>query len=71
MSAGWICPKCGAGVAPSVERCPCRTEASSERERAKPESDDSKAKRAAVARYWDRVEAEIRRGTYEPGKVWL
>ena len=21
---GWICPKCGAGVAPQILRCPCR-----------------------------------------------
>jgi hypothetical protein len=21
--AGWICPACGGGVAPQIERCPC------------------------------------------------
>lgn len=23
MTTGWLCPKCGSGVAPSCERCPC------------------------------------------------
>lgn len=23
MTTGWLCPKCGSGVAPGVERCPC------------------------------------------------
>lgn len=23
MTTGWLCPKCGSGVVPSVERCPC------------------------------------------------
>lgn len=27
MTTGWLCPKCGSGVAPSVERCPCGAEA--------------------------------------------
>lgn len=21
---GWICPNCGGGIAPDVERCPCK-----------------------------------------------
>jgi len=23
FQTGWVCPKCGAGVAPLVQRCPC------------------------------------------------
>lgn len=23
MTTGWICPKCGCGCAPSLQRCPC------------------------------------------------
>lgn len=23
MREGWTCPKCGCGVSPDVERCPC------------------------------------------------
>lgn len=25
VAQGWVCPKCGGGVSPSVDRCPCVT----------------------------------------------
>lgn len=27
MTTGWLCPKCGCGVAPTEVRCPCGIEA--------------------------------------------
>lgn len=25
FATGWICPRCSAGVAPHIEKCPCST----------------------------------------------